>query len=184
MEITVRGKHLEVSEQVVERARRKLARLPHYLPLLDGAVAEIDVVHERAKEPSRRYAVYATVKGNGVHLRAEEYAEKPEAAIDHVARVLEEQARRHKERLYGRNRQSGSKRAPPQPADEAEQELPGSIGRVKRFSIKPMTVHEAVEEMQALGHDFFLFFDADAEGYALMYRRRSGDYGLIVPELA
>jgi putative sigma-54 modulation protein len=54
--------------------------------------------------------------------------------------------------------------------------------RIKRFPVKPMTEEEAVEQMELLGHDFFLFFDADADTYALLYRRRDGSYGMIIPE--
>jgi putative sigma-54 modulation protein len=67
---------------------------------------------------------------------------------------------------------------------EEESESKTPVVRVKRFAIKPMTVEEAAEQMEALGHDFFLFYDAEAEQFHLLYRRRAGDYGLIIPELA
>ena len=100
MEVTVRGKHVTVSDQVADRAKRKFAHLDHYLPLLRDAVVEVDLAHERTKEPDGRYVVHVSVSGNGIHLRAEEHAARPEIAIDSAARVLTEQARRHKERLY------------------------------------------------------------------------------------
>ena len=192
MDVTVRGKHVEVSEPVAERARRKLGRLDHYLPLLRDAVVEVDIAQERAKEPDRRYVVHVTVSGNGVHLRAEERAARPEEAIDRASHVLTEQARRYKQRLYERSRsptrqevgaeQVGSPSVM-EPADH-ESSLLDKVAKVKRFRMKPMTMEEAVEQMEALSHTFFLFLDADLGQLALLYRRGAGDYGLIIPELS
>ena len=191
MEVTVRGKHVAVPDQVAERAQHKFAHLDHYLPLLRDAVVEVVVAQERTKEPGARFVVHVTVNGNGVHLRAEEHASRPETAIDSAARVLTEQARRHKERLYGRGRAANARDAAREDAqadssaddvDDEEPDLLDKIGKVKRFPVKPMTVEEALEQMELLGHSFFLFLDADVKQYALLYRRTAGDYGLIIPE--
>ena len=184
MEIIVRGQHFSVPDHVEERAREKLARLAHYLPLLADAAVEVDVANERAKEPELRYAVRVIVHGHGVHLRAEAHASRPEAAVDRAARALTGQARRHKQRLYGRGRKSAAKQIAVSGGDEGtEPSLARALGRVKHFPMKPMTTAEALEQMEALGHDFYLFFDADADQVALVYRRRAGDFGLILPEL-
>ena len=190
MEVTVRGKHVDVPDRVVEHARRKLGRLDHYLPLLKDGAVEVDIARERTKEPDGRYLIHVTVHGNGVHLRAEERAAQPEAAIDLAARVLTEQARRHKQRLYGRSRSTAPKElaggdaelaSSTEPEDD-EDPILEKIGKVKRFPVKPMTVEEAVEQMELLQHDFFLFMDADLRQFGLIYRRHAGDYGLIIPE--
>lgn len=194
MEITVRGKHVDVPEQVEERARRKLVRLDRYLPLLRDAVVEVDVAQERAKEPSRRFLVRATVSGNGVHLRAEEHAARLESAVDLVVRVLTEQARRYKQRLYERGRNATAQErarrlaSPLLPADaeaEDEEEAPElrKVAEVRRVAVKPMTVEEAVAQIELLGRDFLLFVEEDARHVALLYRRPDGDYGLLIPEL-
>lgn len=180
MDITVRGQHFEVPDSVEERARRKLARLDHYLPLLHDAVVEVDIAHERAKEPDQRYLVRVIVDGGGVHLRAEERAKALEAAVDQAARVLAAQARRHKQRLYERGR---PKHAAETARTAVTKTSPNKVMRVKRFDVKPMTVDEAVEEMAALGHEFFVFYHAEAGQVAVLYRRRAGDYGVILPEL-
>lgn len=192
MEITVRGKHIEVPEGVAERAKSKLSRLDHYLPLLSDATVEVDVAHERAKEPDGRYVVTVSVSGNGVHLRAEEHAAQPEAAIDRAVRVLSEQARRHKQRLYKRGRSQVPKQvtqelaaaAPPADLEADEQDLPEKVAEVRRYHVKPMTTAEAVEQMEALGHNFLLFLNADLEQFALLYRRSDGGYALVIPELS
>ena len=192
MDITVRGKHFAVPVEVEERARQKFGRLDHYLPLLTDAVVEVDVARERTKEPERRFVVRVTVSGSGVHLRTEERAARPEAAVDQAARVLAEQARRHKQRLYGRSRTTLAKEvarqltesASPAEAKDDESNLLSRVTRIKRFPLKPMTVEEALEQMEGLGHDFFLFFDGEIQQFALLYRRRAGDYGRIIPELS
>jgi putative sigma-54 modulation protein len=182
VDITVRGRHFEVPDSVEERARRKLGRLDHYLPLLHDAVVEVDIAHERAKEPDQRYLIHVIVDGGGVHLRAEERASALEAAVDQAARVLVGQARRHKQRLYERGRAKG---APEEIVRKARaKSSPDKVMRVKRFGVKPMTVNEAVEEMEALGHEFFVFHHAQAGQFAVLYRRRAGDYGVIIPELS
>ncbi len=192
VEVTVRGKHFDVPEVVEEHARRKFGRLSHYLPLLEDATVEVDVSRERTKEPERRFVVRVTVNGGGVHLRAEERAARPEGAVDQAARVLTEQARRHKQRLYGRGRTTLPKEVTRRLADaedssEPEDEEPDllrKIARVKRFPMKPMTIEEALEQIEILGYDFVLFFDSDAREFSLLYKRQAGDYGLIIGELA
>ena len=62
-------------------------------------------------------------------------------------------------------------------------QTPGKVVRVKRFTVKPMSVDEAMDQMELLGHDFFLFFNADSEELNLLYRRKDGNCGLIEPEL-
>jgi putative sigma-54 modulation protein len=184
MEVIVRGKHFEVPDHIEERARTKLGKLSHYLPALQDALVEVDLTHEKAKDPDRRYLVRVIVSGHGVHLQAEEHAKEPETAVDAVAHVVTRQAERYKERLYGRGRR-GEKAATAEPAEaEATTSNEDRVARVKRFPVKPMSTSEAVEQMELLGHDFFLFHDADAERIAVLYRRRAGDYGVIIPELS
>jgi len=101
---------------------------------------------------------------------------------------LSRQVRRFKERSYHSGRRGEAKdvargEEPPLEEEEVEEELVlGKVLRVKRFPMKPMDEEEAIEQMELLGHDFFLFFDTDANTYALLYRRRRGGYGMIIPE--
>ncbi len=186
--IVVRGKHFDVPPQIEERAREKLLRLSHYLPLLEDAAVEVDLTHEKAKEPQLRFVAHVIVSAHGVHLQAEERAAQLEKAVDQAAQVLTRQARQHKERLYERGRPMKAKPRPAAKARAAKVARPpspaGEVARVKRFAVKPMSAAEALAQMNALGHDFFLFHDADLDQVALLYRRHAGDYGLIVPELS
>ena len=185
MEITVRGKHFDVPDSVEQRARRKLAKLDHYLPLLQDAIVEVDIAHELTKDPKQRYFVRVLVSGAGVHLRAEEHGADVGPAVDEAARAVVDQARRHKERLYKRSRAKGAKdAAQPQAPSDGEAEPGERLSRIKRFAVKPMTLQDAVNDMEMLGHAFFVYHDADEGQIAVVYRRKGGDYGVILPELS
>lgn len=185
MEVHVRGKHFHVPEHVEERAREKLSRLNHHLPLLDDGICEVDVSHEKSKTPEQRFYVHVNVSAHGVHLHATGHAEDPDAAVDHAVHVLTRQADRKKSKLYDRGRQAQPELAAP--PEQVEEELSDrshpSLGRVKRYPMKPMSVAEATEQLEALGHDFFVFHHDMEEKVAVLYRRRAGDYGMILPEL-
>jgi putative sigma-54 modulation protein len=187
MEVTVRGKHFEVPADIEDRARTKLGKLDHYLPALRGAVVEADVWHEATKEPNQRFVVHVAVSGNGVHLRAEERASRLETAVDQAAHALSRQAQRHKERLYGRGRNQAEKApAATEGVATAEEEEPtlDKIAEVRHVSVKPMTVEEAVEQIEVLGADYLLFLEDDGRQFALLQRRQDGDYILVIPELS
>ena len=186
MELTFRARHVDVTDSLREHTSRKLSRLGRYLPLVDEAVVELE---QEGGENAHRYVVQLTVNCNGTYLRAEERGPRLLAAIDAASDVLSRQVRRFKERSYLSERRASAKEAargeqPPLEEDEVEEELVlGKVVRVKRFSMKPMSEAEAIEQMELLGHDFFLFFDADANTYALLYRRRESDYGMIIPQV-
>ena len=179
MEIKVRGKHFNVPEHVEERAQTKFRHLEHYLPLLKDGTCDVDLSQENAKDPNRRFTVHVNVSAHGVHLQATGHAEQPEAAIDHAAHVLARQAQRQKDRLYSHGRRGGAEAKPPSQVDVS----PGRPARVKRFVMKPMTVAEAMEQIEALGHSFYVFHHEAEERVAVLYRRHAGGYGLILPEL-
>jgi putative sigma-54 modulation protein len=165
-------------------AARKIAALERYLPRLREVTVEFG--YEDTRAARQRIVVQITANDNGTLLRAEERGADLRSTIDLASDVIRRQARRHKERRF-RNRNAARQASAPAEAaedellDEAESVL-GKIVRVKRFPVKPMTEEEAVEQMELLGHNFFLFLDADANSFALLYRRRDGQYGLIIPE--
>jgi len=190
MELTFRSRHVTVTDSLREYTSRKLGRLGRYLPPVDEAVVELK---QEGGENARRYVVQLTVNCNGTYLRAEERGPRLLPAIDAAADVLSRQAQRYKEKVYHRDKHvkargaalAGKAAEPEEVEEEQDQEIEivlGRVVRVKRFAVKPMSEEEAIEQMELLHHDFFLFFDADANTYALLYRRREGDYGMIIPE--
>ncbi|MFQ5879943.1 MAG: ribosome hibernation-promoting factor, HPF/YfiA family [Dehalococcoidia bacterium] len=189
MEVTFRGRHMEVPSQVQELYRRKLLRLERHLPA--AAEAAVEVRREGVKAASERYSVQITIDCYGTYLRAEERAQNIYGALDAALDALSRQAERYKEKLYRRRRRlaaaaKATETSTTSPAsEETGEETPlAKIARVKSFPVKPMAAEEAIEQMELLGHNFFLFFDTDAQQYALLYRRHQGDYGLILPEPA
>jgi putative sigma-54 modulation protein len=182
MEVTVRGKHFEVPAAIEDRARTKLGRLDHYLPMLSEAVVEADVWHEPTKEPDQRFVVHVAVSGNGVHLRAEERASRLETALDQAAHALTRQAQRHKERLYGRSRNQHAKtQLAPEEAGGGEPAL-DKVAEVRHVFVKPMTVDEAVDQMALTSEDYLLFLEDDGRQFALLQRGKDGYFTLVIPE--
>ena len=191
MNLTIRSQHATVDDDLHEIAEKKLARLERLLPRVDNVV--VDVRHEETRAAAQRYTVQVTVHSGPAILRAEERAGDARAALEVAADVLSRQARRHKKRLDDRHR-AGSRawteppppverEAAPVPADDDEEieYVLGNIVRIKHFEAKPMSEEEALLQMQLVGHDFFIFLDARTQDYALLYKRRDGDYGLLVP---
>jgi putative sigma-54 modulation protein len=192
MDVIFRGQHLTIEDSFRKYAAEHLQKLARHLPLADHAIVD---VRREAKGDEGRYVVQVTVSANGTFLRAEERSFDMMAAIDATADALDRQAIRFKERrvLRSERRVDKEHRLPGGVAPDNEEEAPLPAGteivgekvvRLKRFSLKPMTEAEAIEQMELLGHNFFWFHDADRDDLALLYRRRDGDYGMILRETA
>ena len=189
MEIIFRGQHLSISDHFRQYATDRLNKLTRYLPMADHAIVD---VRREAKGEEGRYVVQVTLNANGTFLRAEERNFEQLAAIDDAAAALSQQAKRFKERRILRSeRRVEKEQRLPLETEEPEEEAPlppgveivgGRVVRLKRFAMKPMTEAEAIEQMELLGHSFFLFQDTDRDELALLYRRRDGDYGMILAE--
>jgi putative sigma-54 modulation protein len=187
MELQFKAHHQPLDEAFKTYAQRKLDRLERYLPTVREAVLELR--REQTRSAEQRYVVQVTVNSNGTWLRAEERAADPRTALDLASDALGRQIRRHKDRVYrsGKASRGRARAATLEPEEEAlpaddEDLILGHVVREKRFPIQVMSMEEAVEQMELLGHNFFLFLDGDSSAYAVLYRRRDGDYGLIRPE--
>lgn len=188
MDIIFRGQHLTISDQFREYATDHLNKLTRYLPVADHAIVD---VRREAKSSEGRFVVQVTVSANGTFLRAEERSFEMQAAIDMATDALSRQVKRFKETklLRSERRVSKPERLPGEPQKSPKTGLPadteivlGRVVRIKRFPIEPMTEAEAIEQMELLGHSFFLFHDADKDSLAVLYRRRDDGYGMILPE--
>jgi putative sigma-54 modulation protein len=180
MELQIIAKNnVEVSETIQAYVEKKIGKLGRYLPSISEGKVEIS--REGAKMPEQRFTVQVTLDSKGVLIRAQEKSKDIRTAIDKVANVLSKRIERYKGKLYDKGR--GISFARQEAAIEAEEiEAPKRVVKSKRFLVKPMPVDEAINQMELLGHDFFLFIDADSERLNLIYRRQNGDYGLIEPE--
>ncbi len=189
MELIFRGKQVTISDEFRGYAGQKLDRLARYLPAVEHAIVD---VRREAKGDGGRFVVQVTLNANGTFLRAEERNFDLMAAVDATSAALSQQVKRFKEKKLYRSERRVNKEewlAASQGDEEEEAPLPpgaelvsGRVVKVKRFAMKPMTEAEAIEQMELLGHTFFLFRDADKDILALLYRRQDGDYGMILPE--
>jgi putative sigma-54 modulation protein len=189
MNIVVRGRNINVTPRLEDYVDKKVGKLDRYLPTIDEARMELAVEETRSAQHSQ--IAQLTVRSRGRILRAEERDQDIFAAIDAVSEKMQRQISRYKDRLYERGQQRGAEsvRTPelellPETEMEHEEEPLGTIVRTKKFPVTPMDAEEAIEQMELLGHDFFVFFNSDANGINVLYRRKTGDYGLLQPELA
>ncbi len=183
MQFLIKSKNMEVPEALRQYLEKKLGKLDRYLDNISTVTIELST--STSKTAGSRTVAQATLVANGAILRGEESAGDPQSAVDLVTDVLHRQITRYKEKLQNRGRVLGSRA---QPAEEAEveedlEEEQPRIVRTKQFAYKPMAAEEAVEQMELLGHDFFVFLNAATEQVNVLYRRRDGDYGLIEPEI-
>ncbi len=191
MDLTIHSRNMEVNERIESYVIKKTARLDRYMPqLLD---VRVDLSEQKTKNALDRHVAQITVRDErGTILRAEERSNDVFAAIDAVVEKLYRQINRY------RGKQRDSRRAPrpdlvteleleplPLAEEEAavEEATEGQIVRRKRFMLQPMSTEEAIDQMELLGHDFFVFFDAEEEAINVLYRRLDGNYGLLQPEL-
>jgi putative sigma-54 modulation protein len=191
MQLIVHGRNVDITDWVREYVQKKVGKLERFLPQVREARAELTHTPTRAAED--RYTAQLTVWANGQILRAEESTADIFASIDASVDKLYRQVRRYKGRRYdGRRRASAAasleaEMAPPSVPDDLpaeEEEAPRQIIRRKNFIVEPMTEEEAAEQMELLGHDFYLFFNPASNGVNLIYRRKDGNYGLLQPQLA
>ncbi len=179
MEINVRGKNIEATPALVDYANKKLSKLEKHFEKSTDAQVVLSVIREE-------HIVEVTLNFNGLILRGEESTGDMYASIDMVVDKLERQVKKYKTRMSKTLRQRGvriisEKHAAIEAEERMEEEAP-KVVKTKRFSLKPMTVEEAIMQMDLLGHNFFVFGNADDDSVSVVYKRKDGDYGLIEPE--
>jgi putative sigma-54 modulation protein len=180
MELTITGKNMQISDRIREYVEKKASKLDRYLSNIDEA--SLELTRSSAKSAEDRHIAQLTVRVRGSILRAEERAADVFTAFDAVLDKMYRQIVRYKTRRRARGRAQEDELMPP--LEEYEEEAPREIVRTKRFAVLPMDEEEAVEQMELLGHDFFLFLNTGTGELNIIYRRRDGNYGLIEPELA
>ena len=173
MKVTIVGRKVNLRNNFKELAEKKLSKFDRIFD--EDAEATVTVTVER-----NRQTVEITIKQRGMIYRAEETSLEMNEALDHVISALGRQIRRNKTRLERAKKVSQDIDFPDALYDEADEEI--QVARVKHFRVEVMTTEEAILQMNMLGHQFFLFRD-DASGEVnVVYRRKNGDYGLLVPE--
>jgi len=179
MNAIVKGKNLEITPPLKEYALEKVGRIEKYFDRI--LKTEIEMSVEKNPKISENQVVEVTIFSNGPIIRARESASDMYQAIDLVSNKLEKQARRVKSKLIDRSHHAKNPFKNSTPVFEEEEEKEPVIVKTKSFPLKPMTPEEAALQMELLGHDFFVFINADTEETNVVYRRRDGNYGLIEP---
>jgi putative sigma-54 modulation protein len=189
MELLINGHNMEVTPRLHDYVARKTGRLDRYMPNLIETRVDLSAVN--ARSAVERQVAQVTIRDTkGTILRAEESSNDMFTAIDAVVDKLYRQIERYRGRRRRKWRPGNNEEqflGEPLPFEEeegaaAEAEEP-VIVRQKRFSLRPMLAEEAVDQMELLGHDFFVFFNAQEDAINVVYRRHDGDYGLLQPEV-
>ncbi len=164
-----------VSDSLKARAEKKLSKLDRYF----NRDAEA-IIRFRQQRGGRNIAEL-TVSVDGLMLRAEENSNDMYLSIDRAADKLESQIRRYRTKM-GKHLRDPKPEAPEEVVEPVYEEVNYDVVRVKKFSVKPMDVDDAITQMELLGHNFFLFMNAENDSMNVLYRRNDGTYGLLVPE--
>lgn len=194
MNVIVHGRHLDVSDEFRTRVDEKLERIERFG--LAFTTIDVEVTLEaNPRQADRAVEVELTARGNGSVIRAEASAADKNVAFDLAYSHLEERIRRAAERRHHRHRPK-HKGEVPSPVPATETRVEPSVGeddgdpsvvyeagpvvvREKVHASAPMTVEQALDRMEMVGHDFYLFADSDTGKPSVVYRRRGYDYGLI-----
>ncbi|GAB7388002.1 ribosome-associated translation inhibitor RaiA [Bacillaceae bacterium] len=184
MNFNIRGENIDVTPALREYVEKKIGRLEKYFDTPPTSDVNVTLRVERDG-----HCVEVTIPLPRLVLRGEETNDDMYAAIDLVVEKLERQIRKHKTKINRKFRQQGTirklfKETEPAADDAADapEEENIAIVRTKRFTLKPMDAEEAVLQMDMLGHNFFVFTNADTNQVNVVYRRKDGRYGLIEPE--
>ncbi len=174
MQVSVIGRHIEVTEALKQYATEKFSRLEKYLPKALDVVVTLSVVKKV------HHIAEAVIKSNGVLIQASEETEEMYSAIDLLIEKIERRVRRYKEKLVDHKHHGGKAEASQASSSHPGDRIPQII-KTKRFDLKPMLPEEAVMQMELLDKDFYIFANAGSGQVNVIYKRRDGNVGLIEP---
>ncbi|MCL5734010.1 MAG: ribosome-associated translation inhibitor RaiA [Actinobacteria bacterium] len=184
MNLTVKGRNLVLTEATSSYAQEKIGKLGKYLA--DVTRCEVELWTEKNPSIPDNQVVEATIFTKGPTIRAREATPDVYTSIDLVFAKLERQVKKYRGKLVARS-QGAHKEVlasegfvAPEVSEVVEEETPAPrIVKTKQFMIKPMTPEEAALQLELVGHDFYVFTNAESQETAVVYRRRDGNYGLI-----
>ena len=180
MRLQVKGRNLEVTDSIRSYAEQKLKKLDKQLN--DLTEVELELAVEKNPSIAANQIAEATVWTKGPTLRAREATEDMRASIDQLTEKLVRQVRHYRDKRSFRGARShvpvDEGAAPPMEDDQLSQQ----IVKTKQFPVKPMAPEEAILQLELIGHDFFVFTNAETDAVNVVYRRKDGGYGLIEPQ--
>lgn len=176
MKFIIIGKNIDVTPGLKEAVESKLGKLERYFTPDTEIHVTLSVQKERQK-------IEVTIPVKGGLIRSEQVSSDMYVSIDLVEEVIERQLRKYKNKLVARHQEGGNFKQEffdSETTIEDDDEI--KIVRTKKFGIKPMFPEDACVQMELLGHDFFVFSNADTDEVNVVYRRKNGTFGLIEPE--
>jgi putative sigma-54 modulation protein len=178
MRLHVKGKNVEVSDAIHEYAEKKLGKLAPQLA--EPTHVELELAVERNPSIANNQVAEATIWTKGPVLRAREASTDMKASIDLLVDKLERQVQRYRQkRRHEHDRHGGANGGVAAPVSNPEEGA--MIVKTKQFVLNAMSPEDAIEQLELIGHDFFVFRNADSGEINVVYRRRDGDYGVIEP---
>lgn len=175
MNFIISGKNINVTPGLKASIEQKLGKLERYFTPDTEIIVTLSVEKERQK-----IEVTIPVKGN--IIRSEQVSDDMYVSIDLVEEVIERQLRKYKNKLIAKHQEAGNFQPDFLSETEVDDESEIRIIRTKRFGIKPMFPEDACVQMELLGHNFFVFSNAETDEVNVVYKRKDNSYGLIEPE--
>ena len=172
MKLNVKTLKLNLNDSTIERLESKLAKFDRLM----GENAEADVTFKTQKD---RVFLEIAIRSAEMIIRAESDDEDAKAAIDKIVSVLEGQFRKYKTKIEKRNKSVDFSKFVVDSDFDVEEEKEFNVVKSKKFSVKPMSVDEAILQMNLLNHEFFVFTNADTNEVNIVYKRKDKNYGLI-----
>jgi putative sigma-54 modulation protein len=185
MKLVIQGKNIDITDAIREYVRHKIEKAVNHFQTL---TTEVDVHLSVARNPRiPKQIAEVTIYANGAVVRAEESSENLYASIDLVADKIARQLRKYKEKRAERRceKTKTAEALGDQPVKELRldrtPELPAEVVRTKYFAMPPMTIDEALEQLELVGHDFYMFRNAETGEINVVYERNHGGYGVLQP---
>ena len=175
MKFTIIGKNINVTPGLKAAVEEKIGKLEKYFTPDTIANVTLNVDKERHK-------IEVTIPVKGKIIRAEQVSNDMYVSIDLVEEIIERQLKKYKSKLVDKQQAEASNFKKEYIESEYMDEEAIRIERMKKFDPKPMYAEDACLEMEMLGHDFFMFRNADTDEINVVYKRKNGAYGLIEPE--
>jgi len=173
MNFIISGKNIDVTDGLKKAVQDKLGKLERYFTPETEIIVTLSVEKERQK-------IEVTIPVKGSIIRSEQVSNDMYVSIDLVEEVIERQLRRYKKKLIDKH-QEGSNFQKAFIEDEYDDEEV-NISRVKKYDVKPMYPEDASVQMELLGHNFYVFVNAETDQVNVVYKRKGNTYGIMEPE--
>jgi len=172
LKIQYKSRNLEISEAMKEYFSKKMAKLERLVNDEDG---EVEV---RFSKMRQLYTVEVTLKMRSIIVRAEESTKDFYASVDSAINNLERRLKRFKDRFRTLKRERNVEETSVESVPEEHEK----VVKVKKFELRPMSLEEAIMQLDLLDHEFFMFRNSEDDQINVLYRRKDGNYGLIIPQ--